>query len=419
MKSYFRGALVLLYVLAVNVLPVDIAHANGSSTCYSIETVPNPKTAYGGLVSDPGTLLDQFDRARIDTQLKRIESATTVQFAVVILQSIGGENIDEFAPRLFKKWGIGQASKDNGLLLLLVIDQRAWRLETGYGLEGVLTDALCGTIGRNNLVPFLKKGMYGEGIYQTVFAISRILNNPEDSSEIYEPIRTSSTISDSSNISIVIFFLIVGLLMAAITFFFVRSLKNIIKENKNPYEAYKKVSELNFFIYLSIVFIILPVILGFVISLYRKKFRYQPRLSASGKPMMLLDEKNDDKYLSTGSSIEEKIKSVDYDVWITDDASEKQILSYERAWTKYTRCSKCSFKTNSLESSITITKATTSRSGEAIDTYLCCNCGAESKRNRIIPRIEKTSSSSSSGGSSRSSSFSGGRSGGGGASGNW
>jgi uncharacterized protein len=74
--------------------------------------------------------------------------------------------IEQFAIEQVEKWKLGQKGKDNGMIFVLSKNDRRWRFEVGYGLEGFITDQLCGRVGRDVLVPYLKKDNYSEGIYQ-------------------------------------------------------------------------------------------------------------------------------------------------------------------------------------------------------------------------------------------------------------
>ena len=139
---------------------------------YTVKTVPNPKTADNTWVSDPASKLSSEDRKRINALINSIEDGTTAEIAVVILPSIGEEVPKDFAVELFNAWGIGKKGKDNGLLLLIVLDQRRWEFETGYGLEGDLPDATLKRIGENKLVPGLRANRMGDGIYDALVAVA-------------------------------------------------------------------------------------------------------------------------------------------------------------------------------------------------------------------------------------------------------
>src|SRR6188768_2722830 len=107
-----------------------------AQTVYTVETIPNVKLINNSYVSNPDAILTDATVGRIDFKLAQLEKETTVQVAVVAVRSIGDADIFNFAQQLFTLWGIGKAKKDNGLLILLVVDQRTVRFHTGYGLEG-------------------------------------------------------------------------------------------------------------------------------------------------------------------------------------------------------------------------------------------------------------------------------------------
>lgn len=141
---------------------------------YSVRDVPNPRTT-GGFLSDPENLVRETEKTRIDDLLIALEHDTSAEFAVVILPSIGSRVPKDFAVELFNHWGIGKAGKDNGLLLFVVLDQRKWEFETGYGLEGVLPDALLKRTGEASIPVHFRAGNYGAGILSAVTAVEAVL----------------------------------------------------------------------------------------------------------------------------------------------------------------------------------------------------------------------------------------------------
>src|SRR5688572_33098722 len=90
----------------------------------TVESIPNQKLINGSYVSNPDAILNDATITQIDTLLTSLEKKTSVQIAVVVVESIGDADLFEFAQKLFTSWGIGNNSKDNGLLLLLVNDKR-------------------------------------------------------------------------------------------------------------------------------------------------------------------------------------------------------------------------------------------------------------------------------------------------------
>jgi uncharacterized protein len=118
-----------------------------------------------GYVSDFAGVVDASSRQRLEQYCAGLETATGVQFAIVTVPDLNGEPVDQVANDLFRKWGIGQKGKDNGVLLLLAIADRRSRLELGYGLEPAITDGLAGDVLRS-MQPYLRAGHYGDALLE-------------------------------------------------------------------------------------------------------------------------------------------------------------------------------------------------------------------------------------------------------------
>lgn len=188
------------------------------TTSYTVETVPDPKQSGTGYISDPGALLNDNTRSEIHTLLAQLEQKTSDQVAVVMLNSIGDAVPKDFAYTLFNKWGIGVKGKNNGLLILMVMDQRRVEFETGYGMESVLPDALCKRIQTNYMVPRFKEGNYDQGMLDGIKAITDILQNKENSSYFTEMTNLESSETSGSSNAFPIFLAIAWLVTALIVF---------------------------------------------------------------------------------------------------------------------------------------------------------------------------------------------------------
>jgi len=160
---------------------------------YAVESVPNQKLITGSYVSNPDHILDDSTVAGIDGLLRQLEDSTTVQISVVAVNSIGEADIFDFAQSLFNRWGIGQRGNDNGLLVLLVMDQRTVRFHTGPGLEGALPDVLCKRIQREAMVPEFKNGNYNAGMLAGMQEVVKILTDAAYGDEL----RVAETQSES------------------------------------------------------------------------------------------------------------------------------------------------------------------------------------------------------------------------------
>jgi uncharacterized protein len=117
-----------------------------------------------GRVTDLAGVIDAATKADIDRQLDQLEQKTSSEIAVATVGSLNGMSVEEYANRLFKEWGVGQAKEDNGVLVLVAPNEREMRIEVGYGLEGVLPDGLAGQVIRDDFTPRFKEGDYSGGI---------------------------------------------------------------------------------------------------------------------------------------------------------------------------------------------------------------------------------------------------------------
>jgi Beta-propeller domains of methanol dehydrogenase type len=382
-------------------------------------------TLYGSYVSNPDKVFSSAEETAINAKIVKIEKSTTAEIAVVALHSIGISDINEFANKLFNFWGIGKKNKNNGVLLLIVIDRHLWKIETGYGLEGVLPDIVCKRIGTGLLVPRFKAGKYGDGV---LFAVGRIglyimgeataeSSNSEDSSV--------SEKRENGNLIVFIIFAFYMFVTVLGAFLIYRSFNKTIKKSDYSPTAYNqliKYTKASSMCALIAGLLISGIILSVWLFITLRKLRNRPRISQkNGKPIYKLSEAEEDKFLSKGQILEEKLKSQDYDVWVTDNNDDVLVISYANAATHYHKCASCQCIADKLVKVVTVKKATTSHTGKDECSYRCLNCGIERTVLEITPIITYSSGSSGSGSSSSSggSSFGGGSSGGGGASGSW
>jgi uncharacterized protein len=117
-------------------------------------------------VEDYANVINSTHEQRLNGILQELEQKTGAQYIILTVETTGGMTIEQLSIELAEKWKLGQRGKDNGMLFSLAVKERKYRFEVGYGLEGFITDQFCGRVGREVLVPYLKEGNYGEGIYQ-------------------------------------------------------------------------------------------------------------------------------------------------------------------------------------------------------------------------------------------------------------
>jgi uncharacterized protein len=133
-----------------------------------------------GRVNDRAGLLSERDEQELEAALARFEAETTNQIVVVTVESLQGLPIEDYGYQLGRHWGIGQAGKDNGALLIVAPEEREVRIEVGYGLEGELTDAQSRTIIETGILPRFRQGDFAAGIKAGVAAMIETLGGSYD-----------------------------------------------------------------------------------------------------------------------------------------------------------------------------------------------------------------------------------------------
>jgi uncharacterized protein len=295
--------------------------------------------------------------------------------------------IEQFAANLFNEWGIGQASRNDGVLFLIAVEDRELRIELGsaYGVE---FNGRMQRIIDQIIIPYFRQDNYSLGIHEGSRAIVADLRG-----EVYESLaetRGGTTASPPA-----------------------------ISSSETPATAVRRPAIFenlgNILVGLGIVGAPLG---GLLFSRYR---RHKPRTCSQCQSMMVrLDEQADNAYLDKGQITEEILGSVDYDVWVCGNCQNREVIPYKNWLRRYGRCHNCNYRTVSNSSKV-ISSATYTSTGLRENRAYCNHCHHEEITQSVIPRKVKSSSSSSSFGSSSrsSSSFGGGRSSGGGASGKW
>jgi uncharacterized protein len=131
--------------------------------------------AHDGYVNDFASVLADSDETYLEDYLRTLERDTSAEVAIATVNSLDGMTVEEYANRLFVDWGIGKKQKDNGVLLLVSMREKAVRIEVGYGLEPIIPDGRAGEIIRTSIVPDFRDGNFPRGIGQGIERIARII----------------------------------------------------------------------------------------------------------------------------------------------------------------------------------------------------------------------------------------------------
>jgi uncharacterized protein len=157
-------------------------------------------------VMDNADMLAPEEEQQLDALLAEHEKRTTNQIVVLTLDNLQGYTIEDYGYQLGRHWGIGQKDKNNGAVLIVARQERKVRIEVGYGLEGILTDAMSSVIIQNEIVPSFRQGQFSNGITQGVSAIVKLLDGE------YQPPEADGN-DDGNNGWIILLFIIIWIII--------------------------------------------------------------------------------------------------------------------------------------------------------------------------------------------------------------
>jgi uncharacterized protein len=328
---------------------------SGGAIAKLVPPVPTPTS----FIADERSVLTAEQRRALDARITAFQQAGLGDIAIAILPSIGGYEPQQVAVEIYRTWkvgsiaAIGSAHRNVGVLLLIVPKELApdkkgqCFILTGTGSEGIITDARAGAICRDSVIPHLKDKDYAGAIGAGIAGIDARMRT--DAAIVAEPF-----VQQPAN----------------------RKRKGLIA---------------------------LAVILGTpllalvgIIGGTRYRPHRQRKCDQCGRGMGRLNEQADDALLDRGQQLEEKLKAVDYDVWVCECGQSKAI-PYRKWFSKYSECRECHRRTASSDY-VVLSAATTLATGMAQKRFACQACGAKWVDTIVLPRIVESSSSSGGGG---------------------
>ena len=258
----------------------------------------------------------------------------------------------DFTTELFNLWGVGDAKTDSGLLIVLVMQQRRLEMETGYGLEGTLSDGWLGTMQSSVMVPHFKRGEHGKGLAAGLAAVEAKLSGSGDlgSSSPGIPSIPESSVGPAPIIG--------GALAFLCTF--------------GAFGA---------------------MVLGVVLFIRwrRRKERLCPQCQIETD---LLSESDEDAYLDEGQEAEEATGAVQWDVRLCPGCRDVRVID-KTPWYRMTvRCEACGYRTGKVKRQV-IRAATYSSTGTGRVTRTCSHCDHRTQRTYVISMKTRSSSSGS------------------------
>jgi uncharacterized protein len=162
-----------------------------------------------GRVVDQANIISVQNRNDLEAKLKDLENKSGIQLVVATVKSLGGSDVETYANELFRNWKLGEAKKNNGIVLLVAPTEHKVRIEVGYGLEGTLTDALASVIISSAIVPRFKANDFTGGIERGVDGIFSVLSGDTADWQPKPSVRAEDSPQLSNELFSILFLLIV------------------------------------------------------------------------------------------------------------------------------------------------------------------------------------------------------------------
>ena len=163
-------------------------------------------------VQDYAQILDSTTKTRLNALGKDLDNKTKAQLVVVTIPSLGGAALEDYSLTMLRTWGIGDAKLNNGVLLLVAVQDRKSRIEVGYGLEGALPDGLTGRIQDRYMLPYFAKGQYDSGIDNAYNVLAQTIAkeyNVQVQAAVKKPKKNTSDDLDTFDIIALVMIIIV------------------------------------------------------------------------------------------------------------------------------------------------------------------------------------------------------------------
>lgn len=208
------------FPLVNKILPLVWLGALLSALPLFAQNIPAPLSP-PRLVNDFAGVLSAEEANALEQKLLAYNDSTSSEVTIVTLSSIDGDDVTRFAIQLGEEWGVGKKGRDNGVVVLVVVDDRLAAIATGYGMEGVITDADTYTIRQRYMNPAFREGNFYKGLDDATSAIFRLASG-EWTSENLKNASGSSEVSPLLIIGVLFFIILMVILSVVLS---VRSFK--------------------------------------------------------------------------------------------------------------------------------------------------------------------------------------------------
>ena len=425
----------MFLILVLIVAPLACAQV------YTPGQMPNVQVANRNeYVSDPAGLLPADVKSEVNRRLAKLRAETSVEAVVALPPEIGDMEAAEWSEKLFTAWGIGKKDKDNGLLIMISPGSRRAFIMTGYGIEGVLPDIVCNKIINKTIIPSMRDDDLAGAVLGSTSMVFDALTDPAVADELRsdeaDNLRGNFDTIDPVLVWRFVQWVAVVMLLFALGSFVSDCIKGR-KRKSNHSRALMWRSHIKSYVWFSVLSLgtALPFLL-LAVWQYRSWRTRRLKCPTCGARMNRLPEDKDNELLSASQDFEERLNTVDYDVWECPECGTVERFPYKVRQTKYTECPVCHTVAMTLDSNRIVRHATTGSEGYGVNTYECKFCGHRTDKGYKIARKEDPSAAIAAaavlgaaagrrgggglgGGGGFGGGFGGGATGGGGAGGSW
>lgn len=379
MKRFLTLALLLIFTTA------------GALAGYlAPEEIENPNIADRRLyVADPGGLLSGTAKAHANEYLWNLRRQTGVEAAVVVVPSIGDIPIEEFAERLFTKWGLGKSDKDNGVLVVIATEQRRARIQTGYGVEGVLPDVSALKMIQRSIVPHMKEGDLDGAVTAVAADLAHVLSDPQAAEELKSS-KKEAWEEPESPITPQDIFTFIGWLAFVVSLIALGLLIHDMAKVRGK-DRYFRATYWHRELWAYWVLTVCSAGAALPIALIAQWLYYRSRnkklkCSVCGTKMRKLNEEEDNELLNDSQDLEERLHTVDYDVWECPTCGSVERFPFREKQDRFSECPKCGTVAMCLIHDHTLVPPTARREGIGEKVYECQFCRHQERRQYRIPR---------------------------------
>lgn len=427
MKIYIKN-IILLMLLSIMAFAAEAAEATPEQIKQIFKADPNM------MVADPEGFLSEQTKHNVNQRLVSLRRQTSAEVAVTVVGSTGDIPIEEWAEQAFTSSKIGKKDKDNGVLLVIAVDDRKARIQTGYGVEGILTDAACSQIIRSRIVPAMRDDDVDEAVNGATMLISEAMTDPAVADELKSEQGENGINAISKEVLFEFIGIVAGSVFLVALALFCYDLVFTTRRRPDYYDKAELWRERRkTYLILGIVSLgtglIFWLLASWIYNIWRTKRRKCP---TCGHKMQRLPEDKDNELLNPSQDFEEQLNTVDYDVWECPHCGTIERFPFITKQTKYTECPACHTIAMCLKCDTVLQQPTTRRAGAGVRLYECQFCHHQHREGYTIPKKEDMSGaaailgasilsggSGGSGGGGGFGGFGGGATGGGGASGSW